>query len=59
MRIAPVVYLARLVCYESFKDDVMSELIVIWFGDPEPVRGILDIVSAAVKDVPWDEQCSP
>lgn len=58
-RIPPLVYHARLVCFEDFKDDVMSELIVIWFGNPEPQRGLLDIVSHAAKDVPWDELARP
>jgi len=58
-RIPPLVYHARLVCYEAFKGDVISELLVIWFGNPEPHTGLLDIVSRAVKDVPWDEIARP
>ena len=58
-RLPLLVYHARLVCYEDFKDDVMSELIVIWFGEPEPHTGILDIVSRATKEIPWEELARP
>lgn len=58
----PICYTANLVCHEDFKDDVMSELIVIWFDRADPDRGVLEIVSQACKGVPWDDlarPCSP
>jgi len=54
-RMPPIEYMAWLTSTAIDNLYADSQLVVIWYGNQELAAGLLDIVSRALKDLPWEQ----